>query len=149
MDETFQDTILNAIVDLFKASAIAGNSVEWERVEPYAIDDAARQKRASIGIVDQGQKFGFKASVTDNQWRIAIEWFVHADADEDPQIFNNVARADVYRTMMNDMRLGGLVVQVSPVMDDVVVYRSERWAEGVMVFDIQYRTMVRDLNARM
>lgn len=148
MDNTFQDDILDALVEKFTSNNVSGNVIEWEWVNPYAIDGAARRMRFAVGFVDQGQKFGFKASTGDHQWRVAVEWFCQSNPDEDIQKLNNLCRAEVYRTIMSDVSLGGLTVDCSPVMDDVMVEREESTAEGVMVFDIRYRPTVRDLAAR-
>lgn len=142
---SIQDDILQYILDWFADNTITTNTIEWERLEPYAIDEASRLKRAALGLVDQGQKYGFKVSNTDNIWRMAVEWFVQAEPDEDIQTLNNLARAEVYRTMMYDHTLGGLTVDVSPVMDEVFLQRAENWAEGVILFDIRYRTMPKDI----
>jgi hypothetical protein len=140
-----QDEIIDKLLAVFSDNTIAGNSIDWERIEKYAIDDACRMKKAALGLVDQGQKFGFKASVTDIIWRVAVEFFVRCEYDEDIQSIVNTARADVYRTMMHDQTLGNLVVDVSPVADEIFVARENSMGEGVMLFDIRYRTNTVDI----
>jgi len=139
-----QDTIEQALVDRFVSNDL-DLTIAWERVERYAIDDASRMKAAAIGLVDQGQKFAYKTSLMDVTWRMAVEFFVRCNKGEEIKTKVNRARADVYRVMMADPNLGGLLDDTTPVVDEIFVDRSSNQGEGVLVFDLRYRTKTDDL----
>lgn len=143
---TFQDEILKALVDRFEANAL-GLAISWERVEPYAIDDAARLKAAALGLVDQGQRFDdSKMQCTDITWRVAVEFWVRCNINEDIQTKVNLARSVVHRTMMADQSLGDRLIDTKAVADEVFMNRAERMGEGVLLFDLRYRTKVNDIS---
>lgn len=139
-----QDEIEIALVDRFK-QGITAQTFSWDWVERYAIDTAARKELAAIGIVDQGQKFMPKTSNSTQRWRVAIEFFVRCNTNEDPKSKVNLARAIIFQTMMEDKQLDDMLLDTNAVADDVFVNRAERYGEGVMVFDIDYRTKHDDI----
>jgi hypothetical protein len=141
---TLQDEIEKALVDRFTDNTL-GLTIEWERVEAYAIDDASRNKAAAIGVVDQGQQYNQKVGVGDQTWRVAIEFFVRCNIDEDIKTKTNLARAEIFRIMMADQSLGDLLIDTNPVEDMVFVSRETRHGEGVVVFDLRYRTKPDDI----
>lgn len=114
----------------------------WERVERYAIDDSARRKKLALGFVDQGmQKFRFKSPLVDVTLRMAIEFFVRANQNEDVKSLVNTARSEIYRRLREDLETNlPLLDDVVPVADDVFVDRADSHGEGVFVFDLTFRT---------
>lgn len=142
---TFQDQIEKALIDRFKANAL-GLEIGWERVEPYAIDDACRLKAAALGMVCQGHTFNDKSiDCTNVTWRVAVEFFVRCNRDADIKTKVNLALAEVHRTMMADQSLGDLLIDTKAVEDMTFVNRAENSGEGVMTFDLFYRTVVNDI----
>jgi hypothetical protein len=150
---TFQDEIEKALVDRFESNPLELD-ISWERVEPYAIDDAARMKAAALGLVDQGQKFTQKTGVSTQIWRIAVEFFVRCNKDEDIKTKVNLARAVIFQTMMTDVDLKtstypeGMLIDTQAVVDEIFVDRSTLQGEGVMLFDLMYRTPYDNIGAR-
>lgn len=143
---TFEDEILKALVQRFEANPL-GLEITWERVEPYAIDDAARLKAAAIGLSDQGQQYNDNSiSCTNVRWRMAVEFWVRCNQDEDIQTKVNLAKACVHRTMMADQSLGDLLIDTKAVESMTMVNRAERMGEGVITFDLMYRTKVNDIS---
>jgi hypothetical protein len=142
---TLQDQIEKALVDRFKANEL-DLEIEWERVEAYAIDDACRMKAAAIGLVDQGQRFDSRTGLQHNTWRMAVEFFVRCNVSEDIKTKTNLARACIFRTMMTDTQLGNLLLDCRGVEDMVFVDRENKYGEGVMVFDLLYRTPIHDIS---
>lgn len=140
-----QDEIEEALKARFEAG-YAGQEFGWDSVAKYAIDDAVRTRsKAAVGMVDQGQKFMPKTSISQQRWRIAIEFFVRCNSDEDIKNKVNTARRIIFKTMMDDMQLGGLILDTNAVADEVYVDRMDQFGEGVMLFDIDYRTLPTDI----
>lgn len=124
-------------------------TLKWERVEPFAIDDAARKKMYAIGMVDQGRRYARKTSLTDVSWQVAVEFVVRAHSTQDPQEVADRAIAEIIYFMINrfefDEELADLVDDVIPVADDMFVDRLKNVAEGVVVFTVKFRTNAADI----
>lgn len=155
---TLLDTIENRLVEIFREVDLAEEaglpaderlSIQWDRADRYAIDASCRTKAAALGLVDQGQTFRRKTSLSENVLRMAVEFFVRCNKNEDIKTKVNAARRDILLVMLKriefDDELMDLITDIVPDVDEVFIEREKNMGEGVVVFNIVYRSHPQDI----
>jgi hypothetical protein len=120
--------------------------VTWDRVQRTPIGDAAQHLR-SIAAIIEGTETTFKltGNVVQKNLDVSVDFEVRPFRGEEPSTFVNEVLADVQRTMQEDVRLGGLALNVQEIRNETDFSGDkEVFVGGTVDYEISYRHMLHD-----
>lgn len=149
---TVRERALCALVDLFDNQTAdqldpAGlpYGFKWDFVLRAPLKDWAFKKERAIGVFDMHETKKDMAAVKMCSLRVALELHLIAQADDNPSVAMNALFGSVQLKIQEDYSLGGLVIDLQEVTNDMQIQNeNQRHVSGVIFLNMQYRHSLRD-----
>lgn len=142
-DDTVRLQVLEYIKALYEAVTIDDYGIEFDTVELGPLSANDYKSRYSIGIVPSTEAKNWQFPIVNALMTVAIEFRLvrqREDAEFSSVVLGERMLGVVQQVMLDDMNLGGLVVQFTETSNavDAETY-DDRTISGVVEWNILYR----------
>ena len=150
MTDTVRERALKALVALFEtqtAKLPAGDpyGFAWQVVTRAPGRDWMWKKKYSIGVYDMHEDKTHLNFVVTCSLRVALEVYLVAENGEQPSEAMNEVFGAIQRRIREDHTLGGVVIDVMEVSNDMQVSdENEKLVSGVIMLNVKYRHSIND-----
>lgn len=147
---TVRERALEALKAIFvdqTADAPVGDpyGFKWDIVTRSPLKNWAYKKTRAIGVFDMHETKKDMIAVKVCSLRVALELHLVAQSDTTPSQEMNALFGAVQRRLQEDYSLGGLVIDIQEVTNDMQIQdENQRNVAGVIFLNLQYRHSLKD-----
>jgi len=147
---TVRERAMVALKTIFDTQTAVEPSVDpygfaWDLVLRSPLKDWAFKKQRSLGIFDMHESKVDRTSLKECTLRIALEIHLVIQSDENPSVEMNALFGSIQRRIQEDYSLGGLVIDIQEVSNDLQLDDvNNKYVVGVMFLNMKYRHSLRD-----
>lgn len=130
---------------LQKANGVNGYVQTWNTVQRRPLTDEEIALGSALGIFDTTEDNADEIQYQRKTMNVIIEFWLRTQIGEGPSSALNLALADITRTMLADLNMGALTIDVRETRSELDIDGpGDNIVGGIAVFDIVYRHQVGD-----